>query len=431
MFPGGSRVGRPVFYERGEKLQAVSADCASFYQPVTDVTLARRSTLWTSAGFGLCVDTLRAERSHTWRWQAMLRPNLERGAEQARVRLHSGASVLLHWTAVNEQRVKNIEDFPKNKDELDFEPYCARLELLREGAESGFTVLFAPDAEDAAVERLDAHRVAVEIDGARHELVVDNFERRALAWAGGETDAVFAWCAPDGTVAERRDGVRTPAPEQTHTLPDIDEERGPAEGSPIAPLLGFALHEGVEGAGATRWARVDRTWAQLDAERPDLAPIGEELERGPWPNQMAAAEVAGRLGPKSAGSLAPLLRRMLEAEHAIPAETLYPPVDQGLDAEEAEQAGKRFRLKAALASALGRLRDAEAVPLLRALIADDRDFYPVYSQAVRALARIGGSEARAALQPALADHETNTQSRARDADAALASAGHDVAERRA
>jgi HEAT repeat protein len=64
---------------------------------------------------------------------------------------------------------------------------------------------------------------------------------------------------------------------------------------------------------------------------------------------------------------------------------------------------------------LGRLGDADAVPLLGRILADGRDFYIVYSVAAQALGRIGGSGALRALEPAFAENEVNTHFRAQAA----------------
>jgi HEAT repeat protein len=95
----------------------------------------------------------------------------------------------------------------------------------------------------------------------------------------------------------------------------------------------------------------------------------------------------------------------------VPAAELYPPLQGDGPPPRWEQA-RRWRLKLALIVALGRLRDAQAVPLLQRILADGRDFYTVYSVAVQAIGRIGDARGLPALGIALTEQEVNTRSRA-------------------
>jgi hypothetical protein len=167
-------------------------------------------------------------------------------------------------------------------------------------------------------------------------------------------------------------------------------------------------------AGDEPLSKLDVVLNQLAVDEPDEQALMAALRGGWWPGQMAAAETLGR---RSCAGAAPVLREMLEQEHAIPVDEQYPPVDDVPAGRTTEEAGKRWRLKTALISALGRLGDIESVPLLGRILADSRDAYFVYTHAALALARIGANpaataEALEALQPALAENEANTQARA-------------------
>jgi len=171
----------------------------------------------------------------------------------------------------------------------------------------------------------------------------------------------------------------------------------------------FQFHTWCRCGAVMRRAAFFDWLAELGTTVPNVRRLFEGLSSPHWPVQTAAAEAVGRRGVREA---IPAIRCLLEAEHARPAEELYPP--QGAEAEgrSTEDLGKRWRLKAALIVALGRLRDAEAVPLLGRILADGRDFYTVYSVAAQALGRIGGPEALAALGPAFKENEVDTRARA-------------------
>ena len=140
-WPGRRCVGRPVAAGRGR----VSADCAEFYRPRFDVEVARRTSLWHAAGFGVVRDELAARTAHTWTWQAHLRPEVTLTEHTARVRLTNGHEVLLAWLPA-EARCVAVEGYPNT-----YEQRSCRLELRRRGAAAEFVVLIAPDAGTARV----------------------------------------------------------------------------------------------------------------------------------------------------------------------------------------------------------------------------------------------------------------------------------------
>ena len=370
-WPGGPRVGKPEHYSNIDGLQTVMADCAAFYQPHYDVQVARRTSIWSDKGFGVVLDTLKAKSSHTWRWQVHLRPETTLEGDSACITLPSGRRVMLAWQGVSQVRLEMVEGFPQTHEKR-----SCRLELLAKGAEAAFTVLIVPDAHSASIRRVDAGRVEAVIDGREHSLNVPvrvNIE---------------------------------PPRQDVHTLSDIGLEH---EASLVDMRATSLLRDagGKEGEG---WLpMVDACLAQLAVVPPDEDALIAALSHPLWPVQVAAAEVLGRYG-----CAAPILRERLRVEHAVPAAELYPPEGATGDA-----AVKRWRLKAALILALGRLHDREAVPLIGRILADGHDFYPVYSVAAQALGRIGGPEALTALAPALKDSEENTQLRAKAAQIAI------------
>ena len=164
--------------------------------------------------------------------------------------------------------------------------------------------------------------------------------------------------------------------------------------------------------GKRRLSQVDAYICQFAAKKVNTASLTEALRDPHWPVQVAAAEVLGRRKCRAAASV---LRELLEAEHALPKEELYPAEGAAPEGVGAEDLAKRWRLKAALIVALGRIRDKQAVPLLGRILADGRDFYAVYSVAAQALGRIRSPEALEALAPAFTENEINTRTRALDA----------------
>jgi len=400
-WPGSSRVGVAQFYARAGGLQAVTADCAKFYQPTYDVTQARRTSLWSDAGFGVVLDTLAAASSHRWQWQAYLRPNVALSGDSARVALPGGKSVLLAWEPGCEVGTVPVEGFPRTDEQR-----STRLELVRSGEAARFAVVIAPGAQSASIRCVADNAVEVSIDGRTHRLVVENFSREKRTAGELASSAVFAWLAPDGSVAELDEGMVSGVKDDVHELSDIEADRDLQ--MPLFEEL-VAWQAEPREPGETRLSQIDACLAQLPATKPDVEMLLGALRSEHWPVQLAAAEVLGRRGCVEA---APVMRELLEAEHAIPEEVLYPPDDAEPGERSTEDLGKRWRLKAALCTALGRLRDADAVPLLGRILEDSRDFYIVYSCAAQALGRIGGAAALEALQPALLENEANTHFRA-------------------
>ncbi len=169
-----------------------------------------------------------------------------------------------------------------------------------------------------------------------------------------------------------------------------------------------------------------------DASRADESAVAELLTALADPNwklQQVAAELLGRL--RHPAALEPLLA-VLEGEkpEAIYADEAgsWAAAREKLRTEGAERfrlgAGgqdmtKRHRLKVAVIEALGRLRARQAVPALCAILEDQREFYPVHSQAARALGLIGDPAALPALEKAAGYAELNTKVRAQDAMARI------------
>lgn len=360
-WPGKVCVGRPEFYARENGLQIVRADGVAFYQPRYDVSRAVRASLWSDDGFGVVHDVLRAGSTHTWQWQAHLRPDVTVEDNAVRIRLSSGKEVLLAWTPVASARLAMLEGFPRTDEKR-----CARLELLQRGAAADFAVLIAPEARTAAIRRVGEAGFEVTIDGRAQTV--------SLA-----QPANVAAVTPD-----------------VHELPDIITEHD-AQFPEFEPRACCDIR--VVTGGTSELAQVDACIAQLAAQQTDLDLLRSALDNPHWPVQVAAAEVLGRRGGREA---TPALRELLQREHDD--RELYAP-----------GAVKRWRLKTALIVALGRLGDRECVPLLRNILADSRDFYPVYSVIAQALGRIGGAAAREALTLVLQESEHNAYVRARAA----------------
>lgn len=257
------------------------------------------------------------------------------------------------------------------------------------------------------------------IDGKKHLLAVENFDAQPVTLGKDRTSAAFAWKAPRRKLVEVTEGKVAAVRPDVHELSDIEVDRD-QQLPEFEALVGWDATP-VQ-AGDTRLSQVDAVQAELPATNPNEDALLAALHSAHWPVQAAAAEVLGRRGVTKA---APLIRELLAAEHAKPAAELYPPLDANRrgstpTAERStEDLAKRWRLKTALIIALGRLRDADAMPLLGRIIADGRDFYPVYSTAAQAIGRIGGPHAEAALQGALKDNEHNTHVRSHFALAAV------------
>lgn len=380
-WPGRRCVGRADGYVRTAGLQAVSADCAEFYHSRYDIGQARRTSAWSTAlGFGVVLDSLKSARSHAWRWQVHLRPDTTLEGRTARVNLPGGRHVLLAWEAGPTVRLTSLPGFPRTE-----EGASARLELCLQGPQAEFTLLIAPDAQAASIRRLSPTRIEAVIDGVRHPLEI-----------------------PLQPVAAVRDDV--------HELPDLD-----ADASVPFPDVDAALHALAWGSSppahspagkAGLLSALDACLAQIAAPTASEQILMAALEHTRWPVRAAAADVLGRRGARQA---IPVLRRMLEAEHALPTAVLYPDANTPSDGRSTEDLGKRWRLKAALIVALGRFRDGETVPLLRRLFTDGHDFHAVYSVAAQALGRIGGPDALEVLHLAQAEQEHNTSLRVRAA----------------
>lgn len=408
-WPGGSRVGKGEFHAAAADLQAVTADAAAYYQPRYDLKLARRSSLWTAAGFGLVVDALEAETEHSWTWQAHLRPDVALLARSARVRLPNGRHVLLAWADDLEASLTMLEDFPRTQEER-----CCRLELRCVGKTARFAVLIAPDVAAANLHWKGADAVEVELDGERHALVAGNLGGEARGLGPDSSTAPFAWRQPSGAIAELRQSSPVEHRADVHDLPDIEVERD-LQLPGLAALLEW--QSARRAPGPTRLSQLDACLAELSVDQPDVPALLAALESPHWPVQTAAADVLGRRG---CGEAADALRRLLALEHARPEAELYPSAqDDEAASATTEDLGKRWRSKAALIAALGRLRDRQAVPLLGQVLSDKRDFYLVYSMAAQALGRVGGDRALAALEQAFLETEVNTVARARFARAAI------------
>jgi len=411
-WPGVARIGKPEFYASKGGMQVVTADSSPFYQPRYDVSLARRTSIWLKDGFGIVLDDLRAARAHQWQWQAYLRPDVHVHGQTARVKLPSGRSVLLAWDAGCVVRTQMVDGFPRTEEKRSI-----RIELTRSGAAAQFAMVIAPEAKTASIRRSGAHLLEVEIDGKKHQLVVENFSGQASTIAAETSSAAFAWKAPRRRLLEIQSfgrGVHTNAPKpDVHELEDITVERDlqypqferlvKFDATPVQP-------------GGTRLSQIDACLAQLAAAQPDAPALIAALQSPHWPVQTAAAEVLGRRGCTQA---VPLIRELLKAEHAKPSDEIYPPLTAPAGPRTSEDLGKRWRLKTALIIALGRLGDVDSVPLLGRIIADNRDFYPVYSTAAQAIGRLGGPHAKDALAAALKDNEHNTHVRAWAALAAI------------
>lgn len=390
-WPGRTCVGEPLFYARADELQLVSADAGSFYRPHYDVRRARRTSLWTAAGFGVIVDTLEADTVRRWRWQTHLRPNVCVEDSAARICLPDNRAVMLAWTPVEKVRESILEGYPDTQEKR-----CCRLELLASGKQASFAVVVAPGCSQASIERLDAHLLRVVLDDKMYELVVDNDASASVGGDGASTSAMFAWREAGSAWREAPGCAVGPVRPDVHVLPDIDvEHETPVEA--LRDVMNWTA-EPVEATpqAATIVRQMDRVFDQYKSSSPDWSVLESALRAGPWPVQVAAAEVMGRMGDPRA---CPALRERLAAECSA---------DGAAQAEDA----KRWRLKAAIIVALGRLRDVESVEMLASLADKPEEFYVVYSVTAQALGRIGGDRAVETLQRLLAEPEMNTRLRA-------------------
>ncbi len=170
-----------------------------------------------------------------------------------------------------------------------------------------------------------------------------------------------------------------------------------------APASGVAGTAPVHSADDV-YGLADRLPADLEAR------LAACLKSGDWRVQMAAADVAGQFDVQST---VPELLRLLDEEDAKPP---HPPLthswsqskmnsalEDGVDRSpdttiDPVEGTKRFRLKRALVTALGRLGDNRAVAPLERIMARGTDFFPALAQVPVALARLGSPGSIAVLQ---------------------------------
>ena len=153
------------------------------------------------------------------------------------------------------------------------------------------------------------------------------------------------------------------------------------------------------------------------------------LESGDWPVQVAAADVIGRLGIQAAVPL--LLARFAEGEAELPYPTLTkwwhwskmlrnPGSEEGPDPDLPRPLGiKRWRVKRAVVTALGKLGDPRAVTPLETALTRGDDFFPVTAQLAVALGRLGAPSSIPVLARCYDHAEVNTRVHARLALALL------------
>lgn len=139
------------------------------------------------------------------------------------------------------------------------------------------------------------------------------------------------------------------------------------------------------------------------------------LQGDDWKVQVAAADVLGRLAIRDA--VPALLARFAESEAELP----YPPLTkwwrwskmlrnpnavEGADPDLPRPLGiKRWRVKRAVVTALGKIGDARAVAPLEIALARCDDFFPVGSQLGVALGRLGSPSS----MPVLARHHNHAE----------------------
>ena len=363
-WPGGQRVGTLESYLKSDGVQLVSADASAFYRPRYDITRASRTSVWLAQGFGIVIDDLAAESAHQWRWQAYLRPDITMTDSTARVGLGNDTHVLLAWDDAPQVKTTQVAGYPRTQ-----EGRSCRLDLIKHGTTAAFAVLIAPGAESASIRHRAHDLIEVTIDGVMHTVDVGSL---------------------------RSANPAQPATSDIHELSDINEDT--QEPSAELKSLGTWTSNNVSIPDGPLSA-IDACLTQCAAGTPDVALLVSSLDHAEWPVRMAAAEALGHCGCVDA---LPALRSALAGEHGIPVDMQYPVNPEGpQDPVAAEPKANRWRLKTALIVALGRLKDRESIPLIAKVLADSRDFYPVYSVAAQALGRIGGTDALAALAPAL------------------------------
>ena len=171
-------------------------------------------------------------------------------------------------------------------------------------------------------------------------------------------------------------------------------------------------------------ASVEEVYVLAETRGVSAAPLFITALRSPdWRVQLAATEMTGRFGLRDAVPV--LLEFLAESQKEIP----YPPLKKwwswskmlrNSDSEEGAEpdlampiAVKRWRVRRAVISALGRIGDPRAVaPIEQALIRCD-DFFPVTSQLAVALGRLGSQTSIPVLERFFHHAEVNTQVHAR------------------
>jgi len=171
-------------------------------------------------------------------------------------------------------------------------------------------------------------------------------------------------------------------------------------------------------------ASVEEVYRLAETRGVSAGPLFIDALRSPdWRVQLAAAEMTGRFGLRDAVPV--LLALLVESEGEMP----YPPLKKwwswskmlrSSGAEEGAEpdlvmpiAVKRWRVRRAVISALGRIGDPRAVvPIEQALSRCD-DFFPVTSQLAVALGRLGSQTSIPVLERFFHHAEINTQVHAR------------------
>ncbi|OPZ86813.1 MAG: PBS lyase HEAT-like repeat protein [bacterium ADurb.Bin429] len=193
-------------------------------------------------------------------------------------------------------------------------------------------------------------------------------------------------------------------------------------GGPEAPEVALDL-EPVS-ASAPPPASPDEVYTLAEQCGEAAAPlIVAALESEDWRVQMAAADVAGRL--RLVAAVPALLSRFAEAETELPYPELgkwwriskmrrNPDFKAGPDPSlPMPLAVKRWRVKRAVVTALGKIGDTRAVAPLEQALARCTDFFPVTSQLGVALGRLGSPTSIPVLERHLHHKEVNTRMHAR------------------
>ena len=241
-----------------------------------------------------------------------------------------------------------------------------------------------------------------------------------IAWDGGRLAAEVSGCVEityQGALGHRL-VIHLPS-RRTVVVNGIDRGQ---HGGPACPDVELDLTPSAAVGGAPTTAGEVYSLAERAG-----AAAGDALSsalRGPdWRVQMAAADAIGRLGVTKAVPV--LLERFAGAEAEIP----YPVLTRWWRASKMLRGDnrpegpdpslpmpisvKRWRVKQAVVTALGRLGDRRAVePLEKALQRCD-DFFPVTAQLAVALGRLGSPTSIPVLRPHLNHMEVNLRVHAR------------------